>query len=95
MQDAFIAVDALDRKNKKFDIIYLDPPYTVDEIFIPIMEKLDQSHLLQEDGQLVIRTKKEKEMPDEFNHLEKYREKVYGISKAHFYKRKESEKNEE
>lgn len=84
-EDVFLVIDKLQNKNAKFDIIYLDPPYTVDEIFHPVMEALGKTTLLKEDGVLVIRTRKEKEMKDVYGNLEKYREKVYGISKAHFY----------
>lgn len=88
--DVFAAVDRLDKKGETFDIIYLDPPYTVDEIFVPVLEKMGSLDLLDKDGMLVIRTRKEKELPDETGNLIKFREKVYGISKAHFYRRKDA-----
>jgi 16S rRNA (guanine(966)-N(2))-methyltransferase RsmD len=83
-EDAFAAVDRL--AGQTFDFIYLDPPYTVDEIFIPIMEKMGASNLLEKDGVLVIRTRREKDMPEVFGPLEKFRTKTYGISTAHFYR---------
>ncbi|GJM56842.1 16S rRNA (guanine(966)-N(2))-methyltransferase RsmD [uncultured Dubosiella sp.] len=86
--NVFTALPAL---HEKFDIIYLDPPYTVDEIFQPVMELLGSLDLLNEDGIVVIRTRKEKEMDEEYGRLEKYRDKVYGISRAHFYRLKEKE----
>ncbi len=85
-EDVFDAVKRLERKGEKFDTIYLDPPYTVDEIFEPVMELMGQTELLDPEGVLVIRTRKEKEMKDRYGNLEKYREKVYGISRAHFYR---------
>lgn len=90
-EDVFTVIPKLKAQNKKFDFIYLDPPYTVDEIFHPVMEALGDGELLDPDGILVIRTKKEKDMRDEYGNLEKYREKVYGISKAHFYRLKDTE----
>lgn len=86
--DVFKVIEQFNLKNEQFDIIYLDPPYTVDEIFIPVMEALGNTHLLKEDGILAIRTKKEKELPDEFNHLVKTRMKKYGISMVHYYETK-------
>ena len=83
--DAFKVVERLENQKIQFDIIYLDPPYTVDEIFIPIMEALGNTHLLKEDGILAIRTKKEKELPDTFHYLEKTKMKKYGISMVHYY----------
>lgn len=89
-QDVFIAIDDLKGKKLTFDKIYLDPPYTVDSIFIPVMEALSDGALVKEDGEVVIRTKKEKEMPDQFGVLEKVRTKTWGISTAHFYRKLES-----
>lgn len=85
-QDVFDAIGALEKDGEKFDIIYLDPPYTVDEIFHPVMEALGNSRLLQKNGQVVIRTRKEKAMQEQYGNLEKVREKTWGISTAHFYR---------
>ena len=84
-EDVFSVIEKLKMQKAKFDIIYLDPPYTVDEIFHPVMDALGKADLLKEDGILVIRTRKEKGMNEEYGDLKKYREKIYGISKAHFY----------
>lgn len=88
-QDAFKALPYLEKRGEKFDLIYLDPPYTIDSIFIPIMELISSLSLLNEEGEVIIRTIKEKEMPERLNGLVKYREKVYGISKVHFYKQED------
>lgn len=85
-EDVFQTIPKLKNQKRTFDFIYLDPPYTVDEIFHPVMEALGDGALLDPQGVLVIRTRKEKEMQDRYGRLEKYREKVYGISKAHFYR---------
>ncbi|MGM9948445.1 16S rRNA (guanine(966)-N(2))-methyltransferase RsmD [Floccifex sp.] len=92
--DIFQVLPALDSKKQPFDIIYLDPPYTVDEIFIPVMEAMAKTHLLKEDGILAIRTKKEKELPNSFSSLEKIKQKKYGISMVHYYQRKETNEND-
>lgn len=84
-EDVFKAIDRFESQQRTFDIIYLDPPFTVDTIFLPVMESLSKTHLLKEDGQVVIRTLKEKVMPDQFGSLHRYRTKTYGISTLHFY----------
>lgn len=71
-----------------FDIIYLDPPFTVDGIFMPIMEAVSSAEILAYDGIVAIRTKKEKAMPDSIGILRKFKLKNYGISCVHFYKDK-------
>ena len=81
----FPKIECLRAENEQIDIIYLDPPFTVDEIFIPAMDALSDGKLLLKNGIIVIRTKKEKEMPDEFGKLKKYKFKIYGISGVHFY----------
>lgn len=86
--DVFHCVEVLKNKNKKFDIIYMDPPFTVDEIFIPVLETVALAEILAEDGILAIRSLKEKELPDEVGKLIKYKTKSYGISTIHFYEYK-------
>lgn len=86
-EDVFDAIEGLKKKNRTFDFIYLDPPYTVDSIFHPVMDALSDGALLEDDGILVIRTHKDKAMHENYGVLEKVREKKYGISKAHFYKK--------
>lgn len=83
--DVFKVIEQMENKKEQFDIIYLDPPYTVDEIFNPVMEAIGNTHILKEDGILAIRTKKEKDMADTYGNLEKVRMKKYGISMVHYY----------
>lgn len=91
--DVFDAITKLKGQKKTFDIIYLDPPYTVDSIFHPVMEALGDAELVGEDGVVVIRTKKEKKMHERYGKLKKFREKSWGISTAHFYKKDEEEQD--
>lgn len=83
--DVFKRIKMLNEKEYKFDIIYLDPPFTVDEIFIPVMEALSDTELLSENGTIAIRTRKEKDLPDRIGKLEKVKLRTYGISAIHFY----------
>lgn len=87
--DVFRAIGHMGRTHQTFDIVYLDPPFTVDEIFIPVMEALSDGALLAQGGTVAIRTRDRKEMPDDFGVLHKVRMKRYGISTVHFYERAE------
>lgn len=87
--DVFRQITRLKEQGQKFDIIYADPPFTVEKIFLPLIEALSDARLLAEAGQLVIRTKKEMRMPDALQQLERFRAKTYGISNVHFYSRSE------
>ncbi len=84
-EDVFRSIARMRDAKQKFDIIYVDPPFTVESIFFPVMEALGDGALLNEDGIIAIRTAKEKEMPDNFGCLEKYRQRKYGVSVVHFY----------
>ena len=83
--DVFSRLKWLQANKQYFDIIYLDPPFTVDEIFHPVIEAVADANILNPDGLIAIRTVKEKDMPDEVGNLVKYKHKVYGISAIHFY----------
>ena len=83
--DVFRRIKWLQENNQCFDIIYLDPPFTVDEIFHPVLEAVTSANILNEDGVIAIRTVKEKEMPDEIGNYSKYKLKIYGTSAIHFY----------
>ncbi len=86
--DVFDQIERLKKEGIVFDIIYLDPPFTVDEIFLPVMEALSDGCLLADDGIIAIRTKKQKQMPEDMGCLHKYRFKKYGISGMHFYEKR-------
>ncbi len=94
-QDVFETIQQLKNQGQTFDFIYLDPPYTQDEIFHPVMEALADASLLSENGEVVIRTRKEKKMNEQYGKLKKFREKSWGISTAHFYRAIEEESNDQ
>ena len=83
--DVFSRLKWLQANKQFFDIIYLDPPFTQDTIFHPVIEAVADANILNPDGVIAIRTLKEKEMPDAVGNLVKYKHKVYGISAIHFY----------
>lgn len=83
--DVFKVIENLNRHEQQFDYIYVDPPFSNEKIFNEVMTVLGTSNLLQEDGVLVIRTKKQKDLADRFDRLQKYRENTYGESTLHYY----------
>lgn len=85
--DVFNVIARFARTHRTFDFVYLDPPFTNADIFLPVMEALGDGALLNEGGSVVIRSRKEMAMPDEVGALRKVREKNYGISTVHFYER--------
>ena len=78
-----IFVDStLKKLNKKFDIIFMDPPYKENKL-VDLLNVIIKLKLLKDDGIIIIhRHKKEKDIfPNEFNLI---MEKNYGISKIIF-----------
>ena len=77
-------IDDLNFKNfdKKFDIIFMDPPYKEKRVF-SILMNIFESNILKQKGIIIIhRHKKEKNIfPEKFKIIE---EKTYGISKVIF-----------
>jgi 16S rRNA (guanine966-N2)-methyltransferase len=68
--------------NKKFDIIFLDPPYK-EKRLLAILSDIIESDILNKNGIIIIHRhkKEEDEFPEKFNIIE---EKKYGISKVIF-----------
>ena len=76
--DVFARIQWFKKTGQKFDIIYLDPPFTVDSIFIPVMEALDEADILAEDGVIVAEHWAKLELPEELHGFEKIKERKYG-----------------
>ena len=70
------------KKKKKFDIIFLDPPYKEKKV-ANILNNLFKFEILNPDGVIIIHRHKkdEEEFPEKFKTIE---EKKYGISKIIF-----------
>jgi len=76
------AENTLNKLNKKFDIIFMDPPYKEKKL-VDLLDKIINLKLLKDNGTIIIhRHKKEEDIfPNEFNIII---EKNYGISKIIF-----------
>lgn len=85
-EDVFGAIRRMDALEYRFDLIYVDPPFTKPEIFDPVMEALGSSNLLEGDGSLAIRTEDDLPLEERYGCLVKYRDKKYGLSHLHFYR---------
>ena len=83
-KDTFNFFDNKELKNKKLDLIFLDPPYKEENIKI-ILENIANLKLLKESGLIVLhRHKKAKDAID--NKFTIKRSVKYGISKIIFIK---------
>lgn len=71
---------------KKFDLVYLDPPYAKQKNH-KILEFLDQNDMLADKANVVIESLQEEDHHyDDFTHIHYHKEAVYGIMKITYYK---------
>lgn len=77
---------ALEQVSGGFDLVFLDPPYTKEQIVADI-EKMAERELFSEDVMVVCETDKAIELPEEIACLGIWKEKIYGISKVTVYVR--------
>ena len=88
--DAFAAVKQLARLNKKFDVIYLDPPYGV-ELAKKILKTLNAYDILAPDCFVILQCYKSEILPEpEQGRFLLIKQKHYGASYLSVYKDKRS-----
>ncbi len=73
--------------DKTYDLIIADPPYAMDN-YNEIIEIISARQVLNESGIIVIESAKDNTFPDKFNDLDKYKEKIAGITKFTIYQRR-------
>ncbi len=81
------AVRILAEQGRTFDLIYLDPPYRLQEN-VRVIELIRDCGLLAPDAVLVIESLKEEQFPEAVGTLVRYKEACYGISRISYYRNK-------
>lgn len=66
--DVLVALERFISQNLSFDIIYFDPPYDL-PLYLPVLEKLGSSSLLQKDGLLLVEERYPPKVPAEAGNL--------------------------
>jgi 16S rRNA (guanine966-N2)-methyltransferase len=89
-QDVLQVLGLLNRQGERFDLVYIDPPFTNEKIFAEVMEALDGVDILAQDGIVVLRTPRKREMPD-YKKMYRYKQSSYGESSLHYYCRYEED----
>lgn len=82
--DYSTAISKLYKYKRKFDIIFVDPPYRVG-IAESALEEIDKNLILTESGIIVVEHDSRDEMPQRVGKLYKYRIKQYGSTGLSFY----------
>jgi len=83
--DVFRALKLLQKRSQHFDYIYVDPPFTNEAIFIPVLQDLAQCELLVAGGSLILRTPRRFRVPDVIGAITLNRSDQYGESTLHYY----------
>jgi 16S rRNA (guanine(966)-N(2))-methyltransferase RsmD len=86
--DSYAALKDLGKKNKVFDLIFIDPPYAKDMI-PPAIEIVSEQGLLKEDGLIVTKIDTSEEIYQGNNVIILTESRKYGNTTVCFYKHKE------
>lgn len=81
------AIEILDNKNEKFDIVFMDPPYK-ENLTEKTLEKISTFNILEDDAIIICEHGKYEKLPDNVNDLVKYDEREYNKKIITFYKRR-------
>ena len=79
------ALKLLSKKEKSFDLIYLDPPYALNA-YDKAMRMIKEGNLLRENGILVAESAKDTEITAEG--WDCYKEAKYGVALIRYYRRR-------
>ena len=84
----------LARRNARFDLIYLDPPYDSD-IYGPCLRQIGMRKMLLPSGQVVVERRRERRAdcaaPEAFDELKLKRQERYGDTVISFYQMEDTE----
>ena len=82
--DATRAIEILGRKNEKFDIIFMDPPYQ-DNVTKKVLKAIDKANILAEDGLIICEHHLLEDLEDNIASFRKTDERKYNKKILTFY----------
>lgn len=87
------AINKLGSRSRKFDIIFIDPPYNK---CIPVeaMKKIYENNVLHNNGIIVVEHDIRDSMPEKVNSFILYKRKKYGNTQLSFYMSNEDDKED-
>ena len=78
------AIEKLYSVGRKFDIIFIDPPYSKDFVAVS-MQQIVKTSLIKEEGLVLVEHHKEDSLSDEYGNLKLKRIEKYGDTRISFY----------
>lgn len=85
-QEASRALHILAKREKRFDLVFLDPPYRL-AILPALLHQLEQLSLLQEHAVVVAEHAADGKLPDRCGMLIQFRHAIYGDTAVSFYRK--------
>ena len=80
----------LQEKNIQIDYIYIDPPYrkndTIVSVYYTLMKLIEDSHILRQDGSIIIQHFKKSKLDDSIGIFQKQITKIYGTTVLSLYR---------
>lgn len=86
--DAYVGLKKLADKNKKFDLIFIDPPYCK-EMIPEAMKIVAENNLLKEDGIIVTKIDSIESIYEGYGQIKLLKSKKYGNTTVCYYKYEE------
>ena len=87
-EDVLQALRRLGNEGKSFDLIFCDPPYNLG-LAPKVLQMLDTSHVLREEGVLVLEHSRHEKLPEGLKRIVAYRSEFYGETVVSFFTRRE------
>ncbi|MGL5649137.1 MAG: 16S rRNA (guanine(966)-N(2))-methyltransferase RsmD [Clostridium sp.] len=88
--DSYVVLKTLAKKNKKFDLMFIDPPYCK-EMIPEALKIVYENGLLKDDGIIVTKIDSMEDIYEGYENLKLVRSKRYGNTTVCFYKYDEVE----
>jgi len=86
--DALSALKSFSRRDEKFDLIFMDPPY-LKGFILPCLEAINELDLLNIDGIIVVEHDIKDTIPDTVGNIVRFKEKKYGTTMVSFYSKED------
>ena len=74
----------LDQLKKQYTLIYIDPPYALQQN-VSLIQKISDLNLLEKEGVIVVESLKEDSFPEKIGQYILVKEACYGITKISYY----------
>ena len=80
------AIKVLDNLNETFDVVYIDPPYKMIELYNNSLKKIAENNLLSNGGIIIVESQKGNDNYQKPSSLSLIKEKLYADTIIRFYK---------